>query len=379
MNKTYFLAALTAATLAVPAAVHAKDLTWASGWPAGGFIPNAVDKAAAYISENSDVKVKHFPLSLLSFTETVGGVRDGIADIGYVMMPYFPAEFSETNLASDLTMLATSGTPSDVPGLAMAGALAEYVMIHCEACQAEFATQSQVYLAGGATTPYGTQCDRPVSTVEDMKGLKIRTGAANFGRYAEELGAVKVSISGGEIYEGIASNAIDCAMVAIPELTSLQLIEVMKAVTVGAPGGVFAGTGSANINSDVWSELSPENRTVLLKAGAQLTADITVGYVLSEIETKQKAEEAGIEFLDAAPDLVEYTNAFVEKDLGTIGEQYKSKYSLSDVDAKIETIKGLIEKWKGLAAPYREDADGYAQLLWDEVYSKVDVNSYGLK
>ena len=49
-----------------------------------------------------------------------------------------------------------------------------------------------------------------------MKGLKIRNGAANFGRYAEKLGAVKVAISGGEIYEAMSANAIDCAMVAIP-------------------------------------------------------------------------------------------------------------------------------------------------------------------
>ena len=379
MKNSFINLAVLASLSLAPLGASAQSLTWASGWPAGGFIPNAVDKAALYITENTDLKVKHFPLSLLSFPETLAGVRDSVADIGYVLMPYFPAEFSESNMATDLTMLATSGAKTDVPGLAMAGALAEYIMLNCPECQDEFSAQNQVYLAGGATTEYRVQCDRPVSTVEDMKCLKIRSGAANFGRFAEQLGAVKVSISGGEIYEAISSNAIDCAMIAIPELTSLQLIEVMKAVTMGAPGGVFAGTGSANINAEVWANLSPEYRTVFLRASAQLTSDITTGYVASEIDAMAKAKEAGIEFIEASPDLIAFTSAFVQDDLKTIGEQYKTIYDVSDVDQKIELVSTLIEKWKGLVGPDAQGANEYSELLWEEVYSKIDVNSYGIK
>jgi len=376
---TFRLTTIAAAAMAMmPLAGHAQELRWASGWPPGGFIPNAVDKAAAYITENSNLQVKHFPLSLLSFTETVSGLGDGVVDFGYVLMPYFPAEFSETNLASDLTMLATSGTPTKAPGLAMTGALAEYIMLDCPECQAEFAVQNQVYLAGGATTEYRNQCDRTVATVADMRGLKIRNGAANFGRYAEKLGAVKVAISGGEIYEAMSANAIDCAMVAIPELLSLRLIEVVKSITMGAPGGVFAGTGSANVNMDVWKEMTPEQRDVVLHAASQLSADIAVGYVLTEKDAMQQAKDAGIEFIDAAPDLVAATEEFVKEDIDTIGEQYKSTYNVTEVDAKIEKITALIEKWKGLVDPVAEDAEGYEKILWDEIYSKIDVNTYGV-
>jgi TRAP-type C4-dicarboxylate transport system substrate-binding protein len=377
MNFKKITIAAVALSMA-PMAGFAQNLTWSSGWPPGGFIPNAIDKAAATISAKTDLEVKHFPLSLLSFTETVSGLRDGVVDFGYVLMPYFPAEFSETNLASDLTMLATSGTPTKAPGLAMTGALAEYIMLDCPGCRAEFAAQNQVYLSGGATSEYRNQCDRPVATVADMKGLKIRNGAANFGRYAEKLGAVKVAISGGEIYEAMSANAIDCAMVAIPELLSLRLIEVVKSVTMGSPGGVFAGTGSANVNMDTWKDMTAEQRTVVLQAASQLSADISVGYVLTEKSAMQQAKDAGITFIDAAPDLVAATAEFVKEDIGTIGEQYKSKYKVADVDAKIAKITALIEKWKGLVDPVAEDADAYEKILWREIYSKIDVNTYGI-
>ena len=48
---TFRLTTIAAAAMAMmPMAGHAQELTWASGWPPGGFIPNAVDKAAAYIT-----------------------------------------------------------------------------------------------------------------------------------------------------------------------------------------------------------------------------------------------------------------------------------------------------------------------------------------
>ena len=48
------------------------------------------------------------------------------------------------------------------------------------------------------------------------------------------------------------------------------------------------------------------------------------------------------------------------------------------MDAKIEKITALIEKWKGLVYPVAEDAAGFEKILWDEIYSKIDVNTYGV-
>nr|MCH9673767.1 C4-dicarboxylate ABC transporter substrate-binding protein [Gammaproteobacteria bacterium] len=63
---------------------------------------------ADYIQANSDLKIKVFSMSLLNLKETPPGIRDGVADIGFVLPPYFPAEYAESNLAANLTMLATT-------------------------------------------------------------------------------------------------------------------------------------------------------------------------------------------------------------------------------------------------------------------------------
>ncbi|MDO9527413.1 MAG: hypothetical protein Q7J57_18050 [Gemmobacter sp.] len=54
---------------------------------------------------------------LLSFTEESAGIRDGITDAGYVLTPYFRAEYSKMNMVLDMTLLVSQGTGrcSDLP------------------------------------------------------------------------------------------------------------------------------------------------------------------------------------------------------------------------------------------------------------------------
>ena len=378
MRSPFKIGLLILALSTLPLAAAAERLTWASGWPPGSPITESLERAAEMVAAETNMTARHFPLSLLSFNEMVGGVRTGIVDIGYVLTTYFPAELSETNLATDLSMLATTGTATNVPGLVMSGVLLEYVMLDCADCRNEFAAQNMVYLAGGATTEYATVCDRPVSSVRDMKGLKIRIGQPNFGRFAEELGAVKVTISGNEIYEGIASNSIDCAMIALPELISLRILEVIEAVTLGAPGGVFAGTSSATMGRDLWNDLTTEQRKAFFKIGAYLTADIAVGYVQNDARATEEAKAAGVQFKEADAELLAATKDFVDRDIKTISKQYAESYGVSDVEAKVGRITALIEKWKGLTQGYGDDVDAFAQLLQNEVYSKIDHETYGL-
>ncbi len=131
---------------------EAQSLRYASGFPPGGPVNTGLKDFAAYVGENSDMSVKLFELSLLDLKETPPGIRDGLADMGYVLMPYFPAEYAEANLAADLSMLATTGEKGAAPAIAMAGALTEYAMLHCPDCQTQFAKENQVYL-GSASTP----------------------------------------------------------------------------------------------------------------------------------------------------------------------------------------------------------------------------------
>jgi len=373
------LAAVATIMAGVPIAAEARSLTWASGWPPGGSVPAAIDDAVEYIRENSDLEPRHFSMSLLSFPETLAGLRDGVADIGYMLMPYWPAEFAESNLVADLAMLSTTGEPTNVPGLVMSSALAEYIVLHCPECQDEYLQQNQVYLGGGSTPEYTLLCTQPVRDPDDLRGLRIRTAGDNFGRWAENFGATRVAISGGEMYEALSARAVDCAIAAIPELVNLRLIDVVTHVTPEVPGGVFSGVGSANVNLDVWRDLTTEQREVMLRGAVRLMANINIGYVETATTAMEAARERGIEFVEASPSLISASEEFIEEDIQRIGRQFETTYGLENVDEKIQLISDLIQKWKGLTAPVAQDREAFEAVLWDEIYSNIDITAYGLQ
>lgn len=359
-------------------AAEERQLKFSSGFPESAAPPQAYAQVADWLAKNSDIRAEVFSMSLLSFAETPAGIRDGIADAGYVLTPYFPAEFSETNMVADMALLVNQGT--DAPALAMAGAVTEYVMLNCADCVTEYAAQNQVFLASGASTEYSLVCTKPVNTVADLKGLSVRSGASVFGRWIEHFGGTKVSIPGSEMYEALSQHVVDCTMVSMPDVVNFQLMDVASDMTVNAPGGVFAGTASMDLNLDLWKGMSIDERKIMLEAGARMTAGVAVIYHNSSIEAEPKVKAAGVNIVRVSDEISAATQEFIKRDLLTIEDQFTKMSNVENVATKIETMTGLIEKWKRLVAgidPTSEDE--YRGLLMSEVYSKVDPETYGLK
>lgn len=149
-------------------------------------------------------------------------------------------------------------------------------------------------------------------------------------------------------------------------------------MTLGVPGGGYAGTLAANFNRDVWQGLTEEQRLEALRAGARFTADSVLMYHQYAEEARVAAEEKGVAFYDAAPDLVEATAQFVQDDVAAIAEQFEKTYGVQDAAAKIEVARGLIEKWRGLVKGTGTDIDKIEALYWNEVYAKLDPATYGM-
>jgi len=358
---------------------QAEDMTLTSGFPPGSIPPVAHQALADWLKANSDLEVSVSAMTLLSLPESSPGVRDGIVDMAYILTQYYPAEYANSNLAADMTMLATVGTPAAAPGVVMAAAVAEYVLFNCPECIGEFKTQNQLYLGSGASSAYALMCAKPITSVADLKGKKIRVGGDNFGRWAEHFGATRVTLPGAEIYEALAQGVVDCSTLSTPEIVNWSLFDVLKQVIMGAPGGVFAGVASNNINLDTWRGLNDDQRAKLMYGAAHVSAGVAVGYQVEAKNAEAMAKEKGIDIGPAFAELKAASDAFVAEDMKTVAEQFKTKYNLQDVDARMVTITGLVEKWKGLMNGVDgTDHAAVTDLLWTELYSKVDLATYGL-
>ncbi|MDD9746435.1 MULTISPECIES: C4-dicarboxylate TRAP transporter substrate-binding protein [Marinovum] len=372
----------TALTLAlspalVAGAASAKTLNAAIGMGPKNSSVAAYNSFAAYVAEHTDIDIKVFPMSLLSMKETPQGIRDGLADLGFVVPVYFPAQYKESNLVANLSMLATSGVKVPSPGAALSGAMTEY-LFNCTECLAEYQNQGQVYLGSVSSHGYDALCTKSIRTLDDLKGAKMRSPGGNYSRWAESMGAVAVSMPAGDTYEAMSQGVIDCHMGSVSDLTNNSLVDVTKYVTFGVPGGAFAGVATSNFNTGVWRDLTEAERAVILRGAARMQAEMTLGYYDLAQKDATGAPAAGVEIVDADAELVAATDAFVQKDLPVIAAQFESDYGVENVEAKIGEMVRLVEKWKGLTKDLPGDVAGLEQVYWDEVFSKLDPSTYGI-
>lgn len=376
--RNLVLSGIAVSTMTAASTAGAQDMRIALGLPEiwGAYDP--LVSFAETLKTEADINAEVFALSLLSLSETPAGVRDGVADMGLVVFPYFPAEYSEVNLIANLSMLATSGEQVEVPGAAMLGASMEYTMLDCEDCQAELADQNQIFIAGMSTGPYALLCTEPLRSIADVEGRRFRAGAANFARWAEAFGGSTVSVTGNEIYTAMGQGTVDCTMNSVGDLLGNRYIDVTKAVTMGAPGGVFAGVGAANVNRNSWQSLGEEQRAAVLKASAQLSADTAIRFHEDDANGLAAAKEQGLEIIVASAEMREATAKFLEGDIEVVKQQFTENYGVQDVDAKVARFEELMDKWKGLVGKAGADADKLGDLYWTEVHSKIDASTYGM-
>ncbi len=366
-----------ASMLAVAGASYAQDLTFAGGWPPNS-APNAMlEEYAKAIEEytNGDVTMRVFPLSLLSFAEVNAGVRDGIADAAANLTAYFPAEYPNLNMLSEFSELVElEEFAGELSSTAFAGAITEYVMLNCEDCQTEVAAQNQVYLGSGSTTSYVLQCVVPLTSAADLQGKRIRAAGAYWARWAETVGAVPVSMSVNETLEGLNQGVVDCTASNTADFVNFGFIDVVKYLYVGLPGAQF--NVPFTMNMETWNSLSDESKGQVLRANAKLMADITWVYIEEGRAGKERAPGLGIEYTDAAADMVQMNRDFISKDKDAIASIYKERFGLETGAQAADALNTLLVKWTDLTKGV-EGSEALTKLYYDEIFSKVDVASYG--
>lgn len=365
------LGATALTLLAVPA--HARELKLAVGFPQGTAAYHGLDAFAKALKEKSggELEVKMFPLSLLNLPQMLNGVRDGVVDIGFVLPPLFPSELPETHLAVDMAMLGSNPW-------AMAGAMTEYVF-SCQECLAEHVKNNQVYLGSSSTAPYMIVSTKKAVTLDEIKGKKLRSGAAPWARWAQNFGAVALTIPGNQVFEAVSGGTVDGAMVSAAELSNLRLIDVAKHITVSVPTGTYHGIDNNNFNLRTWRSLTEKQRRAALDAAAVSTAAVTWKYVTDGEQNMKDAKAKGIEIHQAPPDVVTRSRAFIQADLSNVAQAAEKNSGIRNANQKIERFRALLQKWERLLPdnkPY--DVNGLTQVYHREIFSKVDPKSHGM-
>jgi len=85
---------------------------------------------------------------------------------------------------------------------------------------------------------YHVLCTKPVKTVDDFKGLKIRSYGEFIPKMWSTLGAVAVNVSPPEMYEGLKRGNLDCGFWPADFFASYKLYEAAKYLSTANFGAV---------------------------------------------------------------------------------------------------------------------------------------------
>ena len=166
--------------------------------------------------------------------------------------------------------------------------------------------------------PYGLQTrDVKVEKLEDLKGMKLRSGGGDMSLLLSRLGAVPVEMSGPETYEGVQRGTLDGIVYPILSLPPYDLGGPLDYGITGINLGSFLHTMA--INEQTWQGLSKDQQEALMLAGEEVMSsysrwvDDNTRPVIEEIEG-----DGDMEFYELPEDEVERLNEHSE----VISEQW---------------------------------------------------------
>ncbi|KAA5606621.1 C4-dicarboxylate ABC transporter substrate-binding protein [Roseospira marina] len=359
--------ALASALWAAGPAAQAETIRATSGFgPAHVLATDIYPEIASRLEAFTDSAwtLRDTPSGLVAPNEMSAGLRDGVTEMGTLLMPYFPAEFPDAALPSELSIVGRRN-------LAISSAVTEYVAT-CAPCQAEFVRNGQVYLGTDATPPYNLLTTSPVRRVTDLQGLRIRTGAPLYAGLVDAMGGEATQIPSSELFESLSQGVIDGTFSGNHEIIANRLGDIITSVTE-MEEGVFNGSAAATTSQILWLRMTPEERAALARAAQYGIAKGLFGY---RDDAAAARDIADIEFIPMDETLAAAKEAYNAERLAAAAGILADR-GVKDAQAKIDRYIALVEKWEGLITDDMTYED-LAELRYAEIFAKRDMAAYGL-
>ncbi len=320
--RTFLLAALAGSVIATaPPALAQTTLTmssWVSpqhhltavvlqGWA------NEVEKATS-----GRVKLQMLPKHPSAPPGTFDAVRDGLVDVSYVTASYTPAR----HILPLMAELPGAGDTALVNSIA-------FSRIHWKYFD-KVGEYKGVKLLGVFTHGPGQMfTKRPIASINDVQGLKIRTGGGVAEAVAKALGASAFVKPAPESYELLKGGVADGVFFPMESIISFKLDTVLEQATL-FPGGMYSSAFGFFMNEDKWNKLPKPDQDAIEKLSGEYLARLA-GQSWDEADRKglEALKKSGVKIVNADAAFV----AEVQKRSAPIIDDWIKKAGAKGVDA----------------------------------------------
>ena len=318
------LAGLVAAAFAAPALAQ-TPLTYSSWVPPTHHLTIWQQNWAADVEKATAGRVKFqgLPKAPAAAPGTFDAVKDGLVDLSYVTASYTPAR----HILPLMAELPGAGNTAEINSVA-------YSRIHWKLFQKVGEYKGVKLLAVWTHGPGQMFTKKPITKIDDIKGLKIRTGGGIAEAVANAIGASAFVKPAPESYELMNSGVADGVFFPFESIVSFKLESVIGQATV-FPGGMYSSAFGFFMNEDKWNKIAKQDQDIIEKFSGEYAAR-------SNGKSWDAADLKGIDALKGA------NSKIVQADKALVGEVQKRSAAIIDdwikkASAKVDAKAALAE------------------------------------
>lgn len=289
--------------------------------------------------------------------EIAGAMNDGLLDMGRIQPPASPADFPTMNWLSSASSLNTQAFPAGL--LQKIGAHLEFAM-NSETGSAQLDSELrnlgiQYIGAFALVQQYDLFCSKPVTSLDDFAGLKVRVAGQAWVDEIENLGGEPVTLLPEEIYEGFQRGIVDCVMTYPTHYVNSGLWEL---------GGYYVplklngwNQDGLTISNAAWDSLDESQQAAMYDAVKDWLR-VFVGRQLDGYWRfmTEGGEQHGIEYVEPDSEIQERIDEHHDAVIESLAET--APEGVADPEAIVEEYVALHDKWLGTIEELGFDVEG---------------------
>ncbi len=239
-----------------PMAVFAKTINLrVASWMPGNSVDSAIaDYWTKMVEERTKGRVKFtiYKASALGFfKDHYDMVIKGIADISFFSYGLNPGRFP----ISEAFHL-----PFVVPSSEVGGKVYSQIYKEFAPLRAEF--NETIVLGLGTVDVWNIQSmKKPIKTMKDLKGMKIRVASGAAAESVKALGGIPIGLPVPELYLSLQKGVVDGSVMSWEGIRSFKIYELLKYYTDA--GGFTCLAQGLFMNKDSWNKLPPDIQKIM--------------------------------------------------------------------------------------------------------------------
>lgn len=245
------------------------------------------------------VKIIAYPAQTLAKSrETFAAIEGGVADMGWFIPGDTPGRFPLSEVFQLPFICTNSGEKN--------GRIMQMIYEKFPSIQKEYSTIKLLFVMGTAPFFVATR-DKPVRTVADLRGLKLRVIGTMPVKAMRRLGVTPVTLPMPDVYEAAEKGVIDGALTMWAQLPTFNLQEVLNYWT-NVP--LWPAITAVGMNLDKWNSLPRDIQDEIMSVSGVTGAEFAgrTGWgpdIQAEVYAKMKKTGDKFQEVDMAPAEVE--------------------------------------------------------------------------